>query len=346
MKIFATAGLILALVAGAAGQAGLGTRRVTGTVVYEDGTPVAGAQVSVTLIESESIQSRMPLVPKAKTHETSFFETTADRKGRWVLAGLASAKWEIRAASPGCVDTIVECDLSRISRNPRVKIRLEKIKEGSYAADPAALGRANELFQRGEYDRARTLYESYLVKDPGAIAVMTIIGDCWRNAGDRLRAMEAYQLAVRKASTDPGQRVEMGTALGKIGECSLEDGRRELALDFLGRAAAILPGNIAIRAELGDLLCAMDRPGEAVRHFLAAIEIEPGNALLRFRLGLVHLSLADTAAARDSFSKVIELDAGSDLARQARDFLAAIKDKKTPDRPRPFCRLDRPGAFV
>ncbi len=122
MKVIAAACVILALITDAAGQAGRGSRRVAGTVVDENGHALAGAKVAMALIESESVQSRVPLVPKAKVREAVVFGTTTDRKGRWAFNGLASARWEIRASCPGFVDTVTICDLMRISRDPRVTV--------------------------------------------------------------------------------------------------------------------------------------------------------------------------------------------------------------------------------
>ncbi len=330
MKVLAAACLILALITDAAGQAGRGSRRVAGTVVDENGNALAGAKVAMALIESEWVQSRVPLVPKAKVREAVVFGTKTDRKGRWAFNGLASARWEIRASFPGFADTVTICDLMRISRDPRVTVRLERIKDGFYAADPALLERANELFGRGEYGSARLLYESYLVKDPDAIGVLLVIGDCWRRAGDRARAILAYRTAADRASMDPRRADELGTALGKIGECYIEEGSLELALDCLRRAAASCPRNTTIQAELGDVLFSMARAAESVPHFLSAIEIAPGNALLHFKLGLAYLNLKDWRRARECLSKVLEIDPGSDLARQARDLLASFKDRKEP----------------
>jgi Tfp pilus assembly protein PilF len=318
--------LVLALAAAAAGQAGRGSKRAAGTVVDENGAPVAGANLVMTLIESKSVHSRVPLVPKAKDREAAVFETKTDRKGRWAFNGMASAKWEIRVSAPGCVDTVIPCDLIRFSRF-QVEVRLEKIKEGSYAAAPALLEQANDLFQRGEYGGARVLYELYLTRDPGATAVRLIIGDCWRNIGDLARAIEAYQQAASWIAAGQGRPEDLGTALGKAGECYREEGSLELAVDFLRRAAVAQPGNMTIHAELGDLLFSMARPAEAVTHFLAAVEIEPGDALLRFKLGLAYLNLEDWTRARDCLTRVTEIDPGSDLAGRARDLLAAIKDK-------------------
>jgi tetratricopeptide (TPR) repeat protein len=327
MREAAALALVLTLAAAAAGQAGRGSKRAAGTVIDENGAPVAGAKLVMTLVESESVQSRVPLVPKAKDLETAVFETRTDKKGRWAFNGLASAMWEVRVSAPGCVDTVMSCDLIRFSRF-QVEIRLEKIKEGSYAADPALLEQANDLFRRKEYGDARVLYELYLAKDPGATAVRLIIGDCWRKGGDLARAGEAYRRAVSWIEAGHGRAEDLGTALGKAGECYREEGRLELAVDFLRRAAVAIPGNMTIHAELGELLFSMSRAAEAVPHFLAAIEIEPGNALLQFKLGLAYLNLDDWARARACLSRVIEIEPGSDLAGRARDLLAAIKDKK------------------
>ncbi len=88
---------------------------------------------------------------------------------------------------------------------------------------------------------------------------------------------------------------------------------------------------MTIQAELGDLLFSMARAAESVPHFLSAIEIAPDNALLHFKLGLAYLNLADWRRARECLSKVLEIDPGSDLARQARDLLTSMKDRKEPD---------------
>lgn len=330
MKALFAGLLFLALAGDVAAQAGHGARRMTGTVVDENGAPVAAAKIVITLLEAETIQSRIPLVPKVRKRESAVRETAADKKGRWVFNGIASAKWEIRASRPGYVASVLECDLGRLSRDPRIEIRLASLKEGSFNADPGLLEEANDLFSKGEYDRARALYGSYLTEDPGAVRVMLIIGDCWRKSGERGRAVEAFQRVLERTSGDPARREIQAEALAKIGECRLENGDQDAALDSFRRSVAIWPDQATVQAELGELLFTMGRSDEAIGRFRSAIELAPRDALLRFRLGLVYLNVADHGRARTCFAAVIDLDPDSDLARKARVFLAEIKDKVVP----------------
>lgn len=330
MKGFLAAGLTLAIVSGALGQAGHGRGRLAGSVTDNDGNPVADAKVVITLLEHDVMKGPPSITPKINMRDSAIFETTTDKKGRWYFSGLAGGRWEIRASRAGYVATISVCEIVQISKNPMVKLRLEKAKEGFYSTDPAALERANEFFRQGEFDKARGLYMAYLAKEPGAVVVMTIIGDCWRQTGDYSSAVEAYQAVVELTSADPVRKDVLGVALAKIGECYLDKGDRERALTFLRRSVQASPGNDAVQAELGDLLFSMGGADEAVGHFLAALEIAPKRALLHYRLGLVYLKTADYDQARSCFLKVIDLEPTSDIARQSSGFLADLKDKKIP----------------
>jgi thioredoxin-like negative regulator of GroEL len=330
MNGFLTAGLALAVVSGAFGQAGHGTGRLTGVVLDDDGSPIAAAKVVITLLEYEVLSGRTFLTPKVKMRDRAVLETKTDKKGRWYFNGLSSGKWGIRASKVGYVAMSSVRDILPSPVNRQVKLWLEKMKEGFYSADPAGLEQANKLFGQGEFDKARGLYTAYLAKDPGAVLVMIIIGDCWRRTGDLSKAVEAYQAVVALTSQDPFRKDALGVALAKIGECHLDEGDRERGLDFLRRSVEVSPGNDTVRAELGDVLFSLGRTDEAVRHFLAAVEISPKRALLHYRLGLVYLNMDDREHARACFQKVIDLSSDTDLARQSRRFLAELGRRRPP----------------
>lgn len=324
-------GLSLCLMAASAfGQAGHGTGRLVGIVVDENEVPIPMAKVVITLLEYQAMRGRLPLMPKVKVRDSAVFETTTDARGRWVFNGLSGGKWEIRVWRAGYVAMNSMRDVIPSSNNREVKLWLERVKEGFYSQDPAALEQANESFRQGDFEKARAEYTAYLAKEPGAVWVMMIIGDCWKQTGDGLKALEAYQEVVALTSGDPDRKDALSTALAKIGECYLDQGDRERALDFLSRSAKVSPDNGTVQAWLGDLLFSLGRVEEAIRHFEIAVELVPSKDFFHFKLGLGYVNIADYVKARACFLKVIDLDPTSDLARQSREFLEVLKDKKIP----------------
>jgi len=329
MRVFLTAGLVLALVSGAFGQAGHGTGRLVGVVVDENEDPIPMARVVITLLEYEAMRGRLPLMPKVKISDSAVFATTTDARGRWYFNGLSGGKWEIRAWRAGYVATNSMRDILQSSNNREVKLWLERVKEGFYSQDPAALEQANESFRQGDFERARAEYTAYLAKEPGAVWVMMIIGDCWKQTGDSLKALEAYQEVVALTSADPDRKDALSAALAKIGECYLDKGDRERALGFLSRSVEVSPDNGTVQAWLGDLLFSLGSVDEAIRHYSIAVVLAPKRDYFHFKLGLGYVNIADYEKARACFLKVIDLDPASDLARQSREFLEDLKGKKT-----------------
>jgi tetratricopeptide (TPR) repeat protein len=329
MKAFLAAGLLLVVISGAFGQAGHGTGRLVGIVVDENEDPIPMAKVVITLLEHEVLNGRLFFTPKIKRRDPAVFETMTDKKGRWYVNGLSSGKWEIRASRAGYVAMNSVRDVLQSPNNREVKLWLESVKEGFYSQDPAALEQANESFRQGDFEKARAEYTAYLAKEPEAVWVMMIIGDCWKKTGDSSKAMETYQEVAALTSADPARKDALSTALAKIGECYLDKGERERALDFLRRSAQASPGNGTVQAWLGELLFSMGNVVEAVCHLSLAVEIAPEKAFPQFRLGLGYLNIGDHEHARVCFLKVIDLDPASDLARQSREFLDDLKGKKT-----------------
>jgi hypothetical protein len=110
--------IIVALLAvflpiGLRAQAGQGRGRLGGSLLDENGKPVANAVITV---EFESSGKKM--------------ETTSNQKGEWALIGLGTGRCNVMVMAPGFLPAAQQLTVSQLNRNPPVsfvlKIGLEK----------------------------------------------------------------------------------------------------------------------------------------------------------------------------------------------------------------------------
>jgi tetratricopeptide (TPR) repeat protein len=328
MKPLFSACIAAVIVSFAFGQAGHGRGRLTGFVIDEEGVPIALARVILRFLEFEETRGREFTAPKFTIREPAVIKTVTDKKGRWYFNGLAGGTWEVNASGKGYVSAIHTCRVRELSENPVIRLRLEKMKEGYYILAPEILEKANEFFWLGEFEKALALYLNYLEKDPGAVMVVLVVGDCWRHVGDTMKAIEAYQTVVEKISGDPIHKDILARAFAGIAECYYDDGDKENALKYLQLSVQTSQSSDLVAATLGDLLFMMGRTEEAIKSYLIAIQIAPNRGLLQYRLGLVYLNKGDYEHAKACFIKVLDLEPGSELATQAQIILNDLSKRK------------------
>jgi hypothetical protein len=99
--------LVLGLSVLGRAQTGLGKGRLAGTIMDEDGRPVAGARILLAHVYGLKA------------------ETLSDAKGRWAIAGLGTGRVVLRILAEGYQSATVHVSVSQLSRNPRLPIMLE-----------------------------------------------------------------------------------------------------------------------------------------------------------------------------------------------------------------------------
>jgi tetratricopeptide (TPR) repeat protein len=109
--------------------------------------------------------------------------------------------------------------------------------------------------------------------------------DAWRLQGDILKAQsrpaegaQAYRRVVQAAPNDFQAWNNLGTTL-------LEAGDAEGAIEALGRARGLRPGEAIIHLNLGRALAAAERNEDSVAAFKVAVGLTPGDASYHLELG-------------------------------------------------------------
>jgi tetratricopeptide (TPR) repeat protein len=282
---FAAGAVIILLTAGLAiGQAGRGIARMGGHVAGEDGKPVQGAKVTAVFDQ-----------PGGST-----FETTTDKKGEWTFMGVGTGNWAVTAAAKGYLPVTVSTYVRQLEKNPKVTLKLEKQAVGLGVVQNEAtfqtLEEGNVFFKDGKYDKALTMYEDFLSKNPGAYEVLLNIGDCSREKGEFDTAIQKYNQLIEQSASDAAMGKTMGAkGLAAIGLCFMKQGKLAEAQDYFKKSIEM------------------------------AIQIKPDWPDPYYRVALTYLNKGDNAKAAGNLEKFIKLGPETERTAQAKAILEAIK---------------------
>ena len=320
---------VLLTAASAFGQGGHGGGRLAGIVTDDEGNPVADAKVVLRLVESGDARWG-GWSWKPNRGDSAVFETKTDTKGAWTYSGLATGVWEIRVSKGDIYGAgLRQVQVRQMSNNPRVEIRLDKLKSGAYSIDRDLLEEANASYAKGEFDKALIAFRQYLEKDPDAILIVLAVGVCLSELGRNGEAVKTFQAAVEDTSANPGDSELCARACSGLAECYLKLGDREHAIEYWKLAVEKSDSSEIPAANLGEVFFADGKSEAALEYFLIAVKIAPEQAELQYKLGLVYSNLSDYASAKDRFSRVIDLAPRTKLGREAKKRIADLPKQRS-----------------
>jgi len=311
------------LAVSAFGQAGVGKGRLTGTVIDQEGKPVASVRIVLRFIKSPAGSVHNP----EWKPESAVFEISTDKSGNWTYLGLAGGIWEVQASKDGHHPSSRQVLVRQLSTNPHVKLRLDSLTGGAYSVAAGLLEKANELAALGKYEEAVPLYRQYIELDPESVMVILNIGDALQEAGRLDEAAKEYRALADLTSANPGDKEITSRALAGLGECAFKKGDGEGAAKHWKLAVETSPSSDVVAANLAQLLFSLGRSDEAAVYYLKALEIAPARTDLRLKLVYVYLHLNDFDKARAELAGVIEAAPGTQLAAQAKKLLEEIGKK-------------------
>lgn len=131
-----------------------------------------------------------------------------------------------------------------------------------------------------------------------AIAALTV-GAKAHQQGDLAGAERCYASVLSDAP-------DFADALQLLGVLRHQQGQSIVALDLLGRARELEPRNPNIRINLGGVLNAIKRHGEAVEEFRAALALEPHNSEVWCNLGIALRAQNAITEAAAAFERAIQ----------------------------------------
>ncbi len=296
--------VVIALAASARAQDWKGTGRMEGKVVDDRGAPLEGVTLKAALPERGG-------------------ETTlkTDKKGHWVLGGIAAGTWNIDFVLDGYVTRQISVRLpSESSRLAPLEVKLAKAAPtGPPPEVKAVLDKAEAAFQERRFPEARAEFEKLLVMLPAqAPTIHQRIGLCYYGEKNYKEALPHLEQALAAQPDNLQIRAIAGQAALSAG--MVERGRELLAgidettvkdpdtffnigLDFLGA------GNTE----------------EAIAFFSKALALNPNDAEAYTQRALAYLHLGKTEEARADFKKVLELAPQGEQADMAKKALEQIK---------------------
>ncbi len=312
---FAAGAAILLISSGLAlAQAGRGVARMGGSVVDKDGKPVAGAKITAVFDQ-----------PGGST-----FEATTDKKGEWGIMGVGTGSWIITASAPGFLPVSTGAQISQLSKNPKIVLKLEKQAAGSGIVQDEAtfqtLEEGNAFFKDGKYDTALMMYEEFLTKNPGAYQVLLNIGDCYREKGEYETAIQKYNLLIEQAAADTAMGKTIGAkGLAAIGLCYLKQDKLAESQDYFKKSIEMAPQDENLPYNVAEIYFSNQQIDDAIRYFEMAIQIKPDWADPYLRVAFAYLNKGDNVKAAENLEKFIKLEPETERTAQAKAILDAIK---------------------
>ena len=288
--------------------------RLSGTVVDDDGNPLAGATV---------VAERPNVNPPR-------FEQDTDGEGRFSMIGLASGVWTVTVEVEGFNPNVSTIPIRSGTNQPmalemsRVLHALELALGGTAleGLDPAAIqaefDAADAAFNAEQWEQAMTGYRSLLAKLPMMNGLNMNIGHSLRQLRQFEEAIASYEQAL---AGDADLESDVQT---EIARTRLAMGDFDAAGSALAAAAASDGTSREDLYNLGELAFAKGEIDEAADWYEKAAAADPTWAKPLFKLALVALNKGEMETAKGFFSQVVEKDPSSEEGAQARATLDAL----------------------
>jgi tetratricopeptide (TPR) repeat protein len=190
----------------------------------------------------------------------------------------------------------------------------------SAAAQPFVPGQvqeAYEAYQRGDYNRAETLYRTTLARYPNnRDALLGLAALDWRR-GDRAAAAATYNRLLQSNPADVAARA---------GLLSLQKDRNPVADESSVKLMLQRdPESAPLRAALGSIYARQQRWSEAQQSYFEAFARDKDNPDLAFNLAVSLDNLGESAAALDYYRKAVELSGRTPARFAAADAQSRIQ---------------------
>jgi tetratricopeptide (TPR) repeat protein len=124
---------------------------------------------------------------------------------------------------------------------------------------------ASVLEKQKKYSEAEAVFRQLIAKDPANAAALNYLGYMLADRGEKLN--ESVDLLKRALAIDP----DNGSFLDSIGWAYYKDGKLDLALEHMKRAADQLPANSVVQDHYGDVLAKTGRWEDAIGAWTRAL---------------------------------------------------------------------------
>jgi tetratricopeptide (TPR) repeat protein len=296
--------VVVALATAAHAQDWRGTGRMEGRVLDENGAPLEGVSVNAALPER---------------HGQTALKT--DKKGRWVLGGIAAGTWNFDFQLDGYLTKQISVKLpGEGSRLAPVEVKLAKaVPTGPPPEVKAALEKAEVAFQERRFPEARAEFEKLLAMLPAqAASIHQRIGLCYYAEKNYKEALPHLELAL--AAQPDSVQIRAITAQAALGAGMTARGRELLA--GIDESTIKDPSTFF---NIGIDFVSAGNTEEAVGYFTKALTLDPKDLEAYYQRGLAYIHLGKMDAARADFKKILELAPPGEQADMAKKALEQIK---------------------
>jgi tetratricopeptide (TPR) repeat protein len=278
-----------------------GVGRIQGALTDEDGKPVADA----------TVKADCPERGGGTTMKT-------DKKGRWVLAGIAACSWNFDFVAEGYETKKVTVRLpSESARIPSVDMSLKR--SGPPPELKAAAEKADVAYKAGRYDDARAEYEKLLAMRPDLAAMINQqIGFSYIQEKRYDKALEYLDKVLAADPTNAQIRAIAAQA-------ALEGKMLDRAKDLLSGLDDTKITNPDVFFNMGVQFLNAGQVPLAIEYFSKAIRVDPNYVDGYYRRALGYLGQGKNAEARADFQKVIELQPDGEMAAMAKKALDQLQ---------------------
>lgn len=291
-----------------------GSGRVDGFIKDQDGKPIEGATVKLTL-------ARLGAGPKP---------VTTNKSGYWGFMGLAGGQWEIEVSAPGYEPIKTNFGISEASMFHAGDRRLQKAapvaaagpevdagaKAGAEAV--AAVTEGNRLVGEKKYAEARAQYEKAIALLPPNAALLKGVAQTYHGEGNDAKAVETLRKVVELDPSDSETKLLLASMLVEQGQA--DEGKALLE--------GLPPGSVkdpAIYVNLGISFMNKKRMDDSIAYLTKAVELDPGQADSYYYRGLAEIQSRKNAEAKADFKKYLELAPTGSEAKEVKEMLQALK---------------------
>lgn len=290
---------LLAL-APAAAQDWRGVGRIQGVLTDEEGKPIANATVTANCPERGG----------GTTLKT-------DKKGRWVLGGIAAGAWAFDFEAEGYETKKITAHLpAESARIPSVDISLKKA--GPPPELTAAADRAEAAYKAGRYDEARAEYEKLLAMAPELAPMIN------QQIGFSYIREKRYDKALEFLEKVLAAEPENAQIRAIAAQAALEGQMLDKAKQLLAGLDDTAITNPDVFFNMGVSFLNAGQVATAIEYFGKAIRVDPAYVDAYYRRALGYLGQGQNAEAKADFQKVVELQPDGQMAEMSKKALAQI----------------------
>jgi len=279
--------------------------KVRGLVVDASGNPLDKA--TVTIVSTRLASQR--------------YETRTDKDGRFAQIGIYPGYYQVTIKKDGYLPKVFEVHVEIEGDTNLGTVTLETASEQvvkNLSAADKTFVKANEFYNRGEYEKAIAGYEEAIKLSPDNWAYYFNLGLAFKKLGKMAEAREAFSKAVELNPGSFSANKEMGELLAK-------EEQYETAAVYYRKAVELSPNDPDARYNLAACLMNLGQSEEAMTHLQKTVELKPDYAEAYFALGSIHISQNNRESAISCLEKFLQLAPQHEKAALARQLLEFLK---------------------